>query len=87
VTSYSLSIKSSAQRELDAVSDEAFARIDRKIAALTSAPRPSGCAKLAGYRDLWRIRVGDYRVIYIIDDAQRHVSVIRVAHRREVYQP
>jgi mRNA interferase RelE/StbE len=87
VPSYSIIIRSSAQKELDALSDEWFARIDRKIAALAATPRPAGCAKLRGYRDQWRIRVGDYRVLYIIDDADREVSILRVAHRREAYEP
>ncbi len=87
MTDYSLEIKSSAQKELDALTDEIFHRIDRRIGALVSAHRPSGCVKLAGYKDLWRIRIGDWRVLYIIDEVKRHVSVVRVAHRREVYEP
>ncbi len=53
--------------------------------ALAGDPRPRGCKKLEGYRDHWRIRVGDWRVVYIIDDAARVVTVTRIAHRREVY--
>lgn len=83
---YSLQIKSSAQRELDSLDDAAFARIDRKILALAEDPRPAGCKKLRGYRDQWRIRVGDWRVVYIVDDAAKLVSITRVAHRREVYE-
>jgi mRNA interferase RelE/StbE len=44
------------------------------------------CKKLKGYEDQWRIRVGDWRVVYIIDDAAKLVSVTRIAHRREVYE-
>jgi len=86
VAKYSLEIKQSAQRELDALDDTVFPRIDRKIVALADNPRPSGCKKLRGYRDQWRIRVGDWRVIYIIDDATKLISVMRIAHRREVYE-
>lgn len=85
MTSYSLEIKFSAQKELDALDNAVFARIDRKILALADNPRPAGCKKLKGHKDHWRIRVGDWRVLYIIDDASRHVSITRVAHRREVY--
>jgi len=85
VASYSLEIKSSAQKEFDALDDRVFARIDRRILALKEHPRPSGCKKLKGYNDQWRIRVGDWRVIYTIDDAARHITITRVAHRREVY--
>ena len=87
MTEYSLAITASAQKELDALSDALFDRIDRKIRALASTPRPSGCIKLSGYRNQWRIRIGDYRAIYIIDDSHGHVSVTRVAHRRDVYEP
>jgi mRNA interferase RelE/StbE len=86
VANYSVEIKQSAQRELDALDDSLFARIDRKILALSDNPRPSGCKKLRGYRDLWRIRVGDWRVVYMIDDAAKTVSVMRIAHRRHVYE-
>jgi mRNA interferase RelE/StbE len=85
VAKYSLEIKSAAAKELDALDNALFARIDRKIISLSDNPRPSGCKKLRGYKDLWRIRVGDWRVVYIVEDAARLVSVTRVAHRREVY--
>jgi mRNA interferase RelE/StbE len=86
VVKYSLEIKPSAQRELDALDDRLFLRIDRKILALANNPRPAGCKKLKGYKDQWRIRVGDWRVLYIINDATNLVSVTRIAHRREVYE-
>ena len=62
------------------------ARIDRKLESLADNPRPAGCKKLKGYKDQWRVRVGDWRVVYIIDDAAKLVSVTRIAHRREVYE-
>jgi mRNA interferase RelE/StbE len=62
VADYALLIKPSAQKDLDALDDAIFARLDRKILALASNPRPAGCKKLKGYHDLWRIRVGDWRV-------------------------
>lgn len=83
---YSLEIKPSAQKELDALDYGLFTRIDRKILALADNPRPAGCKKLKGYKDQWRIRVGDWRVVYILNDAARVVSVTRIAHRREVYE-
>jgi mRNA interferase RelE/StbE len=85
VPNHSLQIKSSAQKELDSLDDSAFARIDPKILALAENPRPAGCKKLKGYKDQWRIRAGDWRVIYIIDDSAKRVTITRVAHRREVY--
>jgi mRNA interferase RelE/StbE len=86
VAKYSLDIKQSAQKELDALDDVLFSRIDRKILALAETPRPAGCKKLKGYKDHWRVRVGDWRVLYIIDDMTKLVSVTRIAHRREVYE-
>jgi mRNA interferase RelE/StbE len=63
VVKYFLEIKQSAQKELDALDDALFGRIDRKILALSDNPRPAGCKKLKGYKDQWRVRVGDWRVL------------------------
>ena len=71
---YTLEIKPSAGKELDALDDALFARIDRKILLLAENPRPPGCKKLRGHKDHWRIRVGDWRVLYVIDDAAKRVS-------------
>ena len=60
-------------------------RIEAAIDGLATDPRPRGAAKLAG-RDDFRIRVGDYRIVYAVDDAVRLVLVARIAHRREVYR-
>lgn len=83
---YSIEVKQSAQKELDALDDRLFSRIDRKILALADNPRPAGCKKLRGYKDQWRIRVGDWRVLYIVDDEKKVVSVTRIAHRGEAYE-
>ena len=83
---YSLEIKHSAQRELDSLDESVFTRIDRKILALADNPRPAGCKKLRSYKDQWRIRVGDWRVVYLIDDEARLITITRVAHRREAYE-
>lgn len=83
---YSLEIKQSAQKELDALGETLFTRIDHKILALADKPRPAGCKELKGYKDQWRIRAGDWRVLYILDDAAKLISVTRIAHRREVYE-
>ena len=86
MANYSLEIKHSARRELDALDDAVFLRIDRKILTLADNPRPAGCKKLRGYKDQWRIRVGDWRVVYLIDDEAKLITIMRVAHRREVYE-
>ena len=82
MANYSVVIKSSAQKELDALDDAVFRRIDPKIMALGENPRPAGCKKLKGYKNQWRIRIGDWRVVYFIDDSAERVSITRVAHRR-----
>lgn len=82
---YSVEVKPSARKELEALPDELLVRVIRKLDALAHSPRPGGCRKLKGYKDQWRIRVGDWRVVYIIDDAAKLVSVTHIAHRREVY--
>lgn len=60
-------------------------RIDNAIEALGSEPRPYNCKKLKDH-DAWRIRVGEYRVIYEINDAAQMVVVVQIGHRREVYR-
>jgi mRNA interferase RelE/StbE len=85
VDSYTFELKPSARKELESLPDTVLARIVSKLEALKSDPRPAGCKKLRGYKDQWRVRVDDWRAVYIIDDAARLVSVTRIAHRREVY--
>jgi mRNA interferase RelE/StbE len=86
VNSYTVEVKPTARRELEALPDQVLSRIVRKLESLGHAPRPAGCRKLKGYKNQWRVRVGDWRVLYIIDDAAKLVSVTRIAHRREVYE-
>jgi mRNA interferase RelE/StbE len=86
LSTYTVEVKPSARRELEELPDNVLARVIRRLESLSRSPRPAGCKKLKGRKDLWRIRVGDWRVIYTIDDAVKLVSVTRVAHRREVYE-
>jgi mRNA interferase RelE/StbE len=81
---YAVSILRRAQKELGQLSSPSFERVCDAIQALAGNPRPPGCRKLVG-RDGWRIRVGDYRVIYEIDDSARTVLVLHVGHRRNIY--
>jgi len=82
---YSLFILPRAQKELAQLNVGAFARVRDAIRELANDPRPPGCLKLTG-RDGWRLRVGEFRVIYEIDDAHRLVTVLNVGHRRDVYR-
>ncbi len=68
-----------------ALPGEAYARVRDAITALGEHSRPPGCLKLIG-RDGWRIRIGDYRVVYEIDDRGQVVTVLHVGHRRDVYR-
>ena len=83
---YTVQVKPSARKELEALPDDVLARVFRKMETLRDSPRPAGCKKLKGYKDQWRVRVGAWRVVYIIDDAAKLVSITRIAHRREVYE-
>ena len=84
---YSLSIKPSAAKELQAISGKAtLTRLIEKIESLATQPRPLGSEKLAGRPNLYRVRQGNYRVIYSIDDEMRGVDVVKVGHRRDVYR-
>ena len=75
-----------AMREWRKLPQEIQTRVRRVLLALEDAPRPHGVTKLSGSADRWRIRVGDYRVIYRIDDVAREVNVLRIAHRRQAYR-
>jgi mRNA interferase RelE/StbE len=86
VGDYFVTIKPSARSELEALDDGILARVMPKIESLAKSPRPVGCKKLKGHKDHWRIRIGDWRVVYIIDDPATAVRVTRIAHRSEVYE-
>ena len=82
---YQILLTGSAERHLDKLEATVFRRIDSAILALANDPRPSGCKKLRGQAGIWRIRIGTYRVLYKVDDAQNQVTVVGVLHRREAY--
>ena len=84
--SYRVSLTASAEKELHRLHAQMVARIVPQLEGLASAPRPPGCKKLRGGDNEWRVRVGDYRIVYEIDDKARTVDVTRIAHRREVYE-
>jgi mRNA interferase RelE/StbE len=82
---FQIILPKSVQKELDRLPDELVGRILARLAGLETNPRPADVKKLKG-RAAWRIRVGDYRVIYEIHDRVLHVIVITVGHRREIYR-
>jgi mRNA interferase RelE/StbE len=83
---YRVLLERAAEKVLARLSAESHDRVIAAIQALATNPRPPGCRKLAGSKHDWRIRVGDYRVVYEIADGIRVVRVNRVRHRREVYR-
>jgi len=85
VASYKLLIKPSAAKELEALPTKDRRKVITKIEALANEPRPHGCEKLSG-QEQYRVRQGDYRVVYGIDDAAQTVLIVKVGHRRDVYR-
>lgn len=83
---YEVFLERAAERDLKRLSAENFHRIVPHIKALAEDPRPVGCQKLTGAKSDWRIRIGDYRLIYEIDKKAKAVRVMRVRHRREAYR-
>jgi len=87
VAGYKLLIKPSAGKEIEALGQKKDRqRVVNRIAALASEPRPTGCEKLAGAEGRYRIRQGQFRIVYAVDDASRTVEVVKIGHRREVYR-
>ena len=83
---YEVYLERAAERDLSKLPAEVFHRIIPRIQALAETPRPPGCRKLSGSDSDWRIRIGDYRVVYEIDDAEKSVQIFRVRHRRDAYR-
>lgn len=86
MASYRVYLKESAVKELTALPRKDRERILFRIQALSKGPRTSGCEKLAGYDDRYRIRQGRYRILYSIEDRDLVVWVVKVGHRKDVYR-
>ena len=86
IENYLVELLPPAQRDIDNLPKKVKGRITQKIILLQEEPRPKNCAKLKGGGNIFRIRVGDYRILYRINDADRKVSIAKVAHRKEVYR-
>jgi mRNA interferase RelE/StbE len=83
---YGILIKPAAEKEMDRLSRQIRRRLVDALEGLRHDPRPRGAVKLAGEEDLWRIRVGPYRVVYAIHDDELLVLIVRAAHRKDVYR-
>ncbi len=82
---YEVTLKPSAQRDLDALPDREVERISRRLIQLGLDPRPIGVQKLTA-EEGYRIRIGNYRVLFMIDDKQRKVFIYRIKHRKDIYR-
>lgn len=85
MASYRLLIKPSAAKELETMPLKDRRRMARRVQRLADQPRPEGAEKLTGL-ELYRLRQGDYRVVYEISEPDHTVTVVKVGHRREVYR-
>ena len=83
---YEVYVEKAAENDLKRLPTTTFHRIIPQIRTLAENPRPSGCRKLTGSKNDWRIRIGDYPVLYEIDERAKAVRIMRVRHRREVYR-
>jgi mRNA interferase RelE/StbE len=83
---YRLAIMPAAERDLRALPAAILVRLDARIRELANNPRPHGAERIRGTRGGLRLRVGDYRILYSVDDAQQVVIIGRVGHRRDVYR-
>ena len=86
VAEYRVVFTRSARHELEALEASMARRILSRVEVLATSPRPNGCVKLQGAADLWRIRIGDYRVVYAIDDDARLVDIRVGRHRSDAYR-
>jgi len=84
--SYIIELRPAARRDLNDLPRDILPRISRKIDSLAGNPRPPGVEKLSGSEDSYRVRVGDYRILYEIRDKALLVVVVRIRHRREAYR-
>jgi len=85
VAKYNLTIKKSAAKELVDIPKKDLVKIIKRIKSLSVNPRPTGSQKLSA-REQYRVRQGDYRIVYSIDDKELLVDIVKIGHRREVYR-
>ena len=83
---YHVAITSAAQREFKRLPPEVVRKVDAVMLDLEQHPRPHGCTKLEGSEDEYRVRSGDYRILYVIDDKAKVVTIAHVRHRRDAYR-
>ena len=83
---YEIHVENSAEKELRKIPVDYFKIIISKIRALSDKPYPVGCKKLKDKENFWRIRIGNYRVLYEIDNSNKSIKIYRVRHRKDAYK-
>ena len=86
MASYNVALAASAHKELRHLPRHEIPRIHQRIVELAANPRPHGVQKVAGAEDEYRVRQGDYRIVYHVDDAAREVTILRIRHRKDAYR-
>jgi len=84
--SYQVLLSKAARKQLTILPVFIHNKIIEDVTSLSEIPRPAGCKKLKGQKNAWRIRIGDYRVIYEIEDRQLRILVIAIGHRKDIYE-
>jgi len=86
MASYRIEVSATAERQIRKLARADQVRVIRVIQALSTDPRPPGCRKLSGYEDVFRVRIGRYRVLYSIEDRRLVIIVLKVGDRKDVYR-
>jgi mRNA interferase RelE/StbE len=86
VSKYAITFARSARKELEALDEKIINKLFPKIENLSVNPRPAGCHKLTGNKYLWRIRVGNFRIVYSINDDKNLIDIIVVRDRKDAYK-
>ena len=82
---FKITVARSATKELEVLPAPIVGKILRSIESLSDVPFPKGCKKLQGHKNRWRIRIGDYRIIYTVFSAELTIDIVRIRHRKEAY--
>ena len=83
---YQVIIKKQVEKQLEKIPRNYFRSISKSLDKLSFNPRPSGCKKLTNFDGLYRIKVGNYRVIYLIEDDKLIIEIIKIGHRQSIYK-
>ncbi len=86
MASYEIEISRTAEKQLKKLPEKQQLRVVRAVLALADEPRPRGTRKLAGYEDVFRIRVGRFRVLYSVSESRLIVLILKIGHRKDVYR-